>query len=87
MTKTRVVFIILVVVALAIVAVGYLWGPELLRRFVEWLYRVTGQREIPRSGPLERLAAAGFDARWVEASIEGATALLLVADLSPRPPP
>ena len=63
---------------LVIVVIGYLRGPGLLRRFVEWLYRVTGQREIPRPGPLERLKAAGFDARWEEATVEGATALVLV---------
>ncbi len=63
---------------LVIVVVGNLRGPGLLRRFVEWLYQVTGQREIPRPGPLQRLSAAGFDARWEEATIEGATALLLV---------
>ncbi len=71
---------------LVIVAMGTLRGPGLLRRFVEWLYRITGQREISRPGPLERLAAAGFDARWEEATVEGATALLLVATLTPDPP-
>ena len=64
---------------LVIVAVGHLRGPGLLRRFVEWLYRATGQRDIPMTGPLERLRAAGFDARWEEASAEGASALVLVA--------
>jgi ubiquinone/menaquinone biosynthesis C-methylase UbiE len=63
-----------------VVVAGYLRGPGFLRRFVEWLYQVTGQRETPRPGPLERLGAAGFDARWEEATVEGATALLLVAD-------
>ncbi len=64
---------------LVIVVVGTLRGPDFPRRFVEWLYRITGQREIPQPGPLERLGAAGFDARWEEASVEGATALVLVA--------
>ncbi len=65
---------------LVIVAVGRLRGPGLLRRFIEWLYRITGQRDLPVAGPLERLKAAAFDARWEEATVEGATALLLVAD-------
>ena len=64
---------------LVIVVMGYLRGLGLLRWFVEWLYLVTGQREIPGPGPLEQLGAAGFDARWEEATVEGATALLLVA--------
>lgn len=64
---------------LVIVAMGYLRGPGFLRRFIEWLYRVTGQRELPEPGPLARLKAAGFDARWEDATLEGATARLLVA--------
>ncbi len=63
---------------LVIVVVGNLRGLGLLRRFVEWLYQVTGQREIPRPGLLQRLSVAGFDARWEEATVEGASALLLV---------
>jgi ubiquinone/menaquinone biosynthesis C-methylase UbiE len=72
---------------LVIVVVGYLRGPGILRRFVEWLYQITGQREVPRPGPLDRLSAAGFDARWEEATVEGATALVLVGNLSPNPLP
>jgi ubiquinone/menaquinone biosynthesis C-methylase UbiE len=71
---------------LVIVVAGYLRGPGLLRRFVEWLYQVTGQREVPRPGPLERLSAAGFDARWEEATVEGASALLLVGTFSEMRP-
>jgi SAM-dependent methyltransferase len=67
---------------LIIVAEGRLRGPGLLRRFVEWLYGITGQRDIPMGAALERLGAAGFDARWEEATVEGATALLLVATLT-----
>ncbi len=72
---------------LVIVVVGTLRGPDFPRRFVEWLYRITGQREIPRPGPLEQLGAAGFDARWEEASVEGATALVLVATRGDAPSP
>ncbi len=70
---------------LVIVVIGLLRGPGLLRRFVEWLYRITGQREIPRPEPRERLGAAGFDARWEEVTVEGARALLLVADRRSNP--
>jgi ubiquinone/menaquinone biosynthesis C-methylase UbiE len=67
---------------LIIVAVGRLRGLGLLRRFVEWLYAITGQHDIPMGAALERLGAAGFDARWEETTVEGATALLLVATLT-----
>jgi ubiquinone/menaquinone biosynthesis C-methylase UbiE len=63
---------------LVIVVLGYLKGPGPMRRFVEWLYRITGQREIPEPNPLARLQAFGFDARWEYATLEGATARLLV---------
>lgn len=64
---------------LVVVAMGHLKGPGPLRRFVEWLYRVTGQREIPEPKPLTRLKSFGFSARWEYATLEGATARLLVA--------
>ncbi len=63
---------------LVIVVVGYLKGPGPMRRFVEWLYRITGQRDIPEPNPLTRLQASGFDAQWEYATLEGATARLLV---------
>ncbi len=64
---------------LVIVAMGYLKGPAPLRRFVEWLYRFTGQREIPEPRPLARLQEFGFTARWEDAILEGAKVRLLVA--------
>jgi ubiquinone/menaquinone biosynthesis C-methylase UbiE len=64
---------------LVIVAMGFLKGPGPLRRFVEWLYRVTGQREIPEPQPLSRLQEFGFEARWQDATLDGARARLLVA--------
>jgi ubiquinone/menaquinone biosynthesis C-methylase UbiE len=64
---------------LVIVAVGNLKGPGPLRRFVDWLYRITGQREIPEPKPLARLKEFGFTARWEDAALEGASARLLVA--------
>jgi len=66
---------------LVMVMMGYLKGPRPLRRFVEWLYHITGQRQLPGGEPLERLRAAGFDARWQEATHNQATARLLVATL------
>jgi SAM-dependent methyltransferase len=64
---------------LVVVVMGYLKGPALLRGFVEWLYRITGQRDIPEPNPLDRLRALGFAACWEDATLEGATARLLVA--------
>jgi hypothetical protein len=64
---------------LVIVVMGYLHGPGPLRRLVEWLYRVTGQREIPEPEPLARLMEFGFIPRWERVTLEGATARLLVA--------
>jgi ubiquinone/menaquinone biosynthesis C-methylase UbiE len=64
---------------LVIVVMGYLKGPGPLRRLVEWLYRITGQREIPEPEPLARLMQLGFTARWERVTLEGATARLLVA--------
>ena len=64
---------------LVIVVMGYLKGPGPMRRFVEWLYHITGQRETPEPNPLTRLQAFGFDAQWEYATLEGATARLLVA--------
>jgi ubiquinone/menaquinone biosynthesis C-methylase UbiE len=63
---------------LVIVVMGYLKGPGPIRSFVEWLYRITGQREIPEPYPLTRLHAFGFDAQWECATLKGATARLLV---------
>jgi ubiquinone/menaquinone biosynthesis C-methylase UbiE len=64
---------------LVVVVMGYLKGPGPLRRVVEWLYRITGQREMPEAKPLNRLKALGFDVRWEDATLEGAMARLLVA--------
>ncbi len=64
---------------MVIVAMGYLKSSGPLRRFVDWLYRITGQREIPEPKPLARLKEFGFTARWEEATLGGAKARLLVA--------
>jgi ubiquinone/menaquinone biosynthesis C-methylase UbiE len=62
-----------------VVAMGYLEGPGPSKRFVDWLYRITGQRDIPEPKPLARLQEFGFAARWEDAKLDGAKARLLVA--------
>jgi ubiquinone/menaquinone biosynthesis C-methylase UbiE len=62
-----------------VVAMGYLEGPGPLRRFVDWLYRITGQHDIPEPKPLARLQEFGFAARWEDVTLDGAMARLLVA--------
>jgi ubiquinone/menaquinone biosynthesis C-methylase UbiE len=64
---------------LVVVTMGYLKGPRPLRDFIQWLYRITGQHDTPEQKPLDRLKASGFAARWERATLEGATARLLVA--------
>ena len=64
---------------LVIVVMGYLKGPDPLRGFIDWLYRITGQREIPEPKPLARLKELDFTARWEDATLDGAKARLLVA--------
>ena len=64
---------------LVMVVMGYLKGPDPLRGFIDWLYRITGQREIPEPKPLARLKELDFTARWEDATLDGAKARLLVA--------
>ncbi len=64
---------------LIVVMQGQLKGPPWVGAFIEWLYRIIGQREILRANALNRLSDAGFYAHWQQASFEGATAHLIVA--------
>jgi len=50
-----------------IVAAAHLTGRDLPSRFLEWLYRVTGQREpLPRQDdPLWRAGGLRWETRWV----------------------
>ena len=64
---------------LIIVALGYLQGSRPLRSLVTWAYQITGQRDIPESDVIVRLREAGFSACWQDATLEGASARLLVA--------
>ena len=73
---------------LVIVAGARLTGRDPLSRFVEWLYRLTGQREIPAGDTwLEPFAQAGFSVRVVlvdpspTTPIGKSQVLLLLADL------
>ena len=57
-----------------------------LRRFgwlntaIEWLYRLTGQRETPFAAIERRFRAAGFAVTQTHTTIKGATAQLLIAE-------
>jgi ubiquinone/menaquinone biosynthesis C-methylase UbiE len=64
---------------LIVVMQGRLNGSRWANAFIEWLYRVTGQREIARANALSRFSDAGFYARWQQASFKGAVAHLIVA--------
>jgi ubiquinone/menaquinone biosynthesis C-methylase UbiE len=80
---------------LVIVLAGFLAGNSPLRRFLEWLYAVTGQPPAgaPAGGLLDtlvdsprwraaqqQLAAAGFAARLEPARLADSQALLIIAD-------
>jgi ubiquinone/menaquinone biosynthesis C-methylase UbiE len=65
---------------LVVVAEGQLRGPWPLRPFIDWLYKLTGQRDLPLYQPLNMLAVHNFEARWKMVEHEGVTARLLIAD-------
>lgn len=65
---------------LIVVAEGKLRGPWPLRPFIEWLYRITGQRDLPLPKPLHRLAGPHLQARWETVDHRGAAARLLIAE-------
>ena len=67
---------------LVVVAEGQLGGPWPLRPFIDWLYQLTGQRDLPLDQPLDMLAAHNFEARWKMVEHEGIMARLLIADKS-----
>ncbi|HEY85849.1 MAG TPA: class I SAM-dependent methyltransferase [Chloroflexi bacterium] len=64
---------------LIVVMQGQLKGPAWPSAFIEWLYRITGQREFVRVKLLSRFNEAGFRAQWQQTSFEGAVAHLIVA--------
>jgi ubiquinone/menaquinone biosynthesis C-methylase UbiE len=63
---------------LVIVVMGYLRRIPLLRRLVDWAYSITTPRNPSEADAITRLREAGFDARWEEATVEGATARVVV---------
>jgi ubiquinone/menaquinone biosynthesis C-methylase UbiE len=80
---------------LVIVMAGFLAGRGPLRRFLEWLYRVTGQRPAGQpdekggidlaDSPLwrstrQRFTAAGFSARLEHVRLDQSEAIVVVAD-------
>jgi ubiquinone/menaquinone biosynthesis C-methylase UbiE len=64
---------------LVVAVMGRLQGPGPMRSLVDWLYQITGQREIPEPKPLDRLREFGFMARWEDVTYEDASVRLLVA--------
>jgi ubiquinone/menaquinone biosynthesis C-methylase UbiE len=65
---------------LVVVFEGQLRGPWPLRPFIDWLYEVTGQHNLPPAKPLSLLNKGGFAARWEWVEREGAVARLLIAE-------
>ncbi len=50
-----------------------------LNTAIEWLYRVTGQRAVPFQTIADRFGAAGFSATRATTTVQGATAIVVVA--------
>jgi hypothetical protein len=65
---------------LVIVAEGELRGPWPVRPLIDWLYRITEQRSLPPSYPLNLLRTHNFAARWEQIEQDGLTARLLIGD-------
>lgn len=64
---------------LIVVMEGHLLAPAPLRRFVDWLYQITAQRNVSDAAPLRRFEQAGLLAQWRTVEHHGASARLLVA--------
>jgi hypothetical protein len=68
---------------LIVVAEGQLRGPWPIRPFINWLYKVTGQRDTPLEKPMPSLKKHNFNARWEFVDHDGAAARLLIAEKRP----
>jgi len=68
---------------LIVVAEGKLRGPWPIRPFIDWLYKVTGQRDTPLEKPMAPLAKHNFAARWEFVEHNGAAARLIIAEKHP----
>ncbi len=66
-------------VQLIVVAEGHLRGPWPLRPFIDWLYKITGQRDTPLEKPMTPLTKHNFAARWEFVEKNGAAARLIIA--------
>ncbi len=64
---------------LVIVMQGDLLGFGVLSNFIEWLYRITGQRAVAADAVIARLTATKFSARWERLTFQGAVAQVLIA--------
>ena len=65
---------------LIIVAEGQLRGPWPFCSLIDWLYKITGQRNIPPPQPITLLTTHNFEARWEIAGQQNASARLIIAD-------
>jgi ubiquinone/menaquinone biosynthesis C-methylase UbiE len=65
---------------LIVVAEGQLRGPWPIRPFINWLYKITGQRDTPLEKPMAPLTKHNFDARWEFVDEDDAAASLLIAE-------
>lgn len=65
---------------LIVVFEGHLRGPWPIRPFINWLYKITGQRSLSPQKPLHQLNTGGFAARWERVERAGAVARLLIAE-------
>jgi ubiquinone/menaquinone biosynthesis C-methylase UbiE len=65
---------------LIVVFEGQLRGPWPIRPFIEWLYKITGQRDNHHPQPTTLIGEHAFVAHWKIVEQEGAIARLLIAD-------
>lgn len=65
---------------LVIVVEGELRGPWPIRPFIDWLYKITDQRNMPPAKPLGLLTAHNFATRWEIVTQDGVAARLLIGD-------
>lgn len=68
---------------LIVVAEGQLRGPWPIRPVIDWLYKVTGQRDTPLEKPMTPLKTHSFTARWEFVDHNGAAARLIIAEKCP----
>ena len=69
---------------LIIVIEGQLRGPWPIRPFIDWLYRISDQRDFPPRHTFPIFAEYDLDARWQMVDHNGAAARMLIADKAPK---